>query len=71
MTAVATSYGADQLGNASELTNGYQAAFIGAAGVAALAVLVALALVRGGKRAAADLEQTVAETEIQADRIAA
>ena len=34
MTSIATSYGADQLGNVAELTNGYQAAFIGAAGVA-------------------------------------
>ncbi|MGH3992390.1 MAG: MFS transporter, partial [Pseudonocardiaceae bacterium] len=34
MTSIATSYGADQLGNAAELTNGYQAGFIAAAGVA-------------------------------------
>ena len=41
MTSIATSYGADQLGSAAELTNGYQAAFIGAAAVAALGALVA------------------------------
>ena len=34
MTALATSQGADQLGNAAALTDGYSAAFLGAAGIA-------------------------------------
>ena len=33
MTAIATSQGADQLGNVASLTDGYSAAFLGAAGV--------------------------------------
>jgi hypothetical protein len=34
MTAIASSQGADQLGNAGALTDGYSAAFLGAAGIA-------------------------------------
>ena len=34
MTALATAQGADQLGNAGALTDGYSAAFLGAAGIA-------------------------------------
>jgi EmrB/QacA subfamily drug resistance transporter len=45
MTAVATAHGANQLGNAIELTNGYSAAFVGAAVIAvAGAALSALAM---------------------------
>jgi MFS family permease len=61
MTSIATSYGADQLGNAAELTNGYQAAFIGAAGVAVLAALGALTLLRTSSTAAA--QDTKAEID--------
>jgi EmrB/QacA subfamily drug resistance transporter len=57
MTSVATSYGADQLGDAAQLTNGYQAAFIGAAAVAAVGALVALLFIRSQKHAAADRER--------------
>ena len=46
MTAVATSQGADQLGDPEALTNGFQAAFLGAAGVAAAGVILTLALLR-------------------------
>jgi EmrB/QacA subfamily drug resistance transporter len=53
MTSIATGYGADQLGDAAGLTNGYQAAFIGAAGVAVAAALAALTLLRGHRAAAA------------------
>jgi EmrB/QacA subfamily drug resistance transporter len=49
MTSVATSYGADQLGDAAELTNGYQTAFLGAAGVA-LAAAVAAAVLLSARR---------------------
>jgi EmrB/QacA subfamily drug resistance transporter len=54
MTSIATSYGADELGNAAELTNGYQAAFIGAAAVAAVAAAVAATAVRNRSGGAAD-----------------
>jgi MFS family permease len=46
MTSIASSYGADKVGNASSLTNGYQAAFIAAAAVAVVGALVALAFIR-------------------------
>jgi EmrB/QacA subfamily drug resistance transporter len=49
MTAVATSHGADQLGTASALTDGYSAAFLGAAGIAAVGALLAAVLLRIGK----------------------
>jgi hypothetical protein len=49
-------YGADQLGNAAELTNGFQAAFIGAAGVAVAAALAALTLFSTRSAAASDAE---------------
>jgi EmrB/QacA subfamily drug resistance transporter len=52
MTAIATSSGADQLGNASQLTDGYSAAFIGAAVVAVLGALAAAATLRFPKPAA-------------------
>jgi hypothetical protein len=53
MTAVATSQGADQLGNAQALTDGFSAAFIGAAGIAVAGALVAAATLRLPKPAAA------------------
>ena len=46
MTALASSQGADQLGNAQQLTDGYSAAFLGAAAVALLGALLAAALLR-------------------------
>ena len=39
MTAVASAYGADQLGDPAALTDGYSAAFVGAAAVAAAGAL--------------------------------
>lgn len=53
MTAVATSYGASQLGDARALTDGFQAAFVGAAGIAVVGALAAAALLR--RPAAADV----------------
>jgi MFS family permease len=55
MTAVATSQGADRLGDAEALTDGYSAAFLGAAGIALAGALLAAALLRVPKaeRAAA------------------
>jgi MFS family permease len=46
MTALASSEGADQLGNPGALTDGYSAAFLGAAGIAVVGALVAAALLR-------------------------
>ena len=46
MTALATAQGADRLGNAEALTEGYSAAFLGAAGIAVVGALLAVALLR-------------------------
>ncbi len=46
MTALATSQGADQLGNAQALTDGFSAAFTGAAVIAVVGALLAAALLR-------------------------
>ena len=46
MTAVATSRGADRLGDLDALTDGYSAAFLGAAAVAVLGALLAAVLLR-------------------------
>ena len=67
MTSIATSYGADQLGNVAELTNGYQAAFIGAAGVAVAAALAAATLLRTPSSAAAEPQDTATGTEAAVD----
>lgn len=54
MTAVATSHGADQLGDAVALTDGYSAAFAGAAGLALVGALLAAATLRTPRAPAAD-----------------
>ena len=46
MTALATSQGADQLANPAALTEGYSAAFLGAAGLALAGAILAAALLR-------------------------
>jgi EmrB/QacA subfamily drug resistance transporter len=46
MTALATSQGADQLANPAALTDGYSAAFLGAAGIAVVGALLAAVLLR-------------------------
>lgn len=57
MTAVASGAGADRLGDVVALTDGYAAAFLGAAVVAVLGVLAAATLLRTGPAPAAeDLE---------------
>jgi EmrB/QacA subfamily drug resistance transporter len=53
MTAVATSQGAERLGDAAALTDGYSAAFLGAAGIAVAGALLAAALLRVPKAPAA------------------
>jgi hypothetical protein len=51
MTALATANGADQLGNVDALTDGYSAAFLGAAGIAVVGALLAAAFLRVPKAA--------------------
>ena len=53
MTALATSQGADKLGDLGALTDGYSAAFLGAAAIAVLGALAAASLLRFPKTAAA------------------
>lgn len=47
LTALATSQGAGALGDLSALTNGFSAAFLAAAGIAATGAVATLALMRG------------------------
>jgi MFS family permease len=62
MTAVATSQGADQLGDLAALTDGYSAAFLGAAGIAAAGAVLAAVLLRTTKPTASAPSDTPAET---------
>jgi hypothetical protein len=62
MTAVATSQGAGRLGDPGALTDGYSAAFLGAAGIAVAGALLAAALLRVPKPAAG-----VADAELEDD----
>src|SRR5829696_7772313 len=55
MTAVATSQGANRIGDLGALTDGYSGAFLGAAGIAVAGALLAAALLRVPKPAAAEL----------------
>ena len=56
MTAVATANGADRLGDVSSLTDGYSAAFLGAALVAAVGAVVVAVTLRLPKPASATSE---------------
>jgi EmrB/QacA subfamily drug resistance transporter len=58
MTAVAASQGADELGNIGALTDGYSAAFIGAAGIAVVGALLAALLLRVPKASASNTADT-------------
>jgi EmrB/QacA subfamily drug resistance transporter len=62
MTALAASEGADQLGNPQALTDGFGAAFLGAAGIAVVGGLLALATLRTPKAPAP--EQVEAELPV-------
>jgi MFS family permease len=64
MTAIATSQGADQLGNLTALTDGYQAAFLGAAGIAAVGALLAATLLRIPKAGAAASQPEADEEQV-------
>lgn len=52
MTAVAATHGADQLGDPTPLTDGYSAAFLGAAGIATVGGLLILGLLRTDRTSA-------------------
>jgi len=54
MTALAAAHGAGQLGNIGALTDGYSAAFLGAAGIAVAGALMAAATLRRPKAPAAE-----------------
>ncbi|MGI5196051.1 MFS transporter [Streptomyces sp. CA-288835] len=54
LTALATSQGADRLGDLPALTDGFSAAFLAAAGIAAAGGLVTALLMRGGGSASAE-----------------
>ncbi|HEY0891088.1 MAG TPA: DHA2 family efflux MFS transporter permease subunit [Nocardioides sp.] len=56
MTAVAAANGADKLGDKAALTDGFSAAFVGAAIIAGVGALATIALFRAPARAAADPE---------------
>jgi EmrB/QacA subfamily drug resistance transporter len=60
MTAVASAQGADQLGNVDSLTDGYSAAFLGAAAIAVVGAALAAVLLRTPKAPAesAPLEES-------------
>jgi len=64
MTAVATSQGADRIGDLSALTDGYSAAFLGAAGIAAAGALLAATLLRVAKPAAVAPADTQLDEDI-------
>ena len=59
ISSIAAGYGADDLGNVERLTNGFQTAFIAAAGVAVAAALAALAFIRQPSAAADGADQGV------------
>ena len=54
MTAVAAANGADRMGDAAALTDGFSAALLGAAAIAAAGAVAALTLVRSRRPVAAD-----------------
>jgi hypothetical protein len=66
MTALASAPGADQLADSGALTDGYSAAFLGAAGVAVAGALLAAALLRTPKAEVAVAVEAEAETRLAA-----
>jgi len=63
ITALSLAFGADQLGDPAELTDAFHAAFLGAAGIALVAGIIALASVRM-PRAASEPADTAPEPEL-------
>jgi EmrB/QacA subfamily drug resistance transporter len=66
MTALASAHGADRLGDAAALTDGYSAAFLGAAGIAVAGALLAAALLRTPKPQSAHAAEASEQTPIAA-----
>ena len=67
MTAVATSQGGDRLGDVAALTDGYSAAFLGAAGIAVVGAALAAVLLRAPTAVdAAPAADTTDETPLAA-----
>jgi MFS family permease len=66
MTALASAQGADQLGDPGALTDGYSAAFLGAAGIAAAGALLAAALLRTPKSQPAAVADAPGQTPVAA-----
>jgi EmrB/QacA subfamily drug resistance transporter len=64
MTALASSQGADQLGNLGALTDGYSAAFLGAAAIAVAGALVAAVLLRTPKAPAGEQSAPADDREL-------
>ncbi|MFF2806307.1 MFS transporter [Streptomyces sp. NPDC058000] len=62
LTALATSRGAGTLGDLPALTRGFSAAFLGAAGIAAVGGLITLLVMRGEKAAAAAAARQAPDT---------
>jgi MFS family permease len=61
MTAVAAAHGSNKVGDGSALTNGFSAAFLGAAGLAAVGALASLVTLHGNQTAAAEPEAQAAD----------
>ncbi|MEV2253747.1 MFS transporter [Streptomyces sp. NPDC050147] len=62
LTALAASQGAGQLGNLPALTDGFSAAFLGAAAIAAVGGLITLLVMRGDKATAAEQQASAAQS---------
>jgi MFS family permease len=69
MAALASAHGADQLGDAVALTDGYSAAFLGAAGIAVVGGLLALVTLRHPPAAPTDAD--VAASDAMREPVAA
>lgn len=64
ITALSLAFGADQVGNPAELTDGFHAAFLGAAGIALVAGLIALATVRVPRAVSEPVADAAREPEL-------
>ena len=63
MTALASAQGADRLGDVTSLTDGYSAAFLGAAGIAVAGAALAAALLRTPRADVTGIEQSLDASE--------
>ena len=65
MTALASAQGADRLGDAVALTEGYSAAFLGAAGIAVVGAVLAATLLRTPEAPAVDMPADPVEEDVR------